>query len=73
MHFFVNMNVSCAVRLIYGPTVKCGLDLRTGLGKIVHNAFQYSLHLFWNHPTHLIRITGIACAFESHFAHYGVL
>ena len=28
------------------PTVKRGLDSRTGLGKNAHNAFQYCLHLF---------------------------
>ena len=38
-----------------------GLDSRTGVGKIVHNVFQYHLYLFWNHLTYLVRITGIAC------------
>ena len=55
------------------PTVKCGLDSQTGLSKIAHNAFHYYLRLFWNHLTHLVRITGIACAFESRFARYAVL
>ena len=46
--------------------------MRTGLGKIAHNVFKYYLRLFWNHLTHLVRITGIACAFEPRFARYGV-
>ena len=60
-------------QLKIGPTVKPGLDLQTGLSKIAHIAFQYHLHLFWNHLTHLVRITGIACAFKPRFARYGVL
>ena len=47
--------------------------MQTGLSKIAHNAFQYPFHLFWNHFTHLVRITGIACAFEPHLACYGML
>ena len=61
---------------LVSPCMACckrGLDLQTGLGKIAHNAFQYRLHLFWNHLTHLVRITGISCAFEPRFACYGVL
>ena len=74
IHHFGTHNNSykfAGLMLITDRTHGLDLSLQTGLGKIAHDAFQYSIHLFWmNHLTHLVKITGVACAFDPYFVHY---
>ena len=52
-----------------GPNAKCGLDSGKLLTMHFNTVYTYS----GKHLTHLVRIPGIACAFEPRFARYGTL